>query len=235
MKNWIFISIIALLVVSCDKQRPECPGSNERAFAITGFTRINAGDAHHVTITKSDQFSIKASGCTEDLDDLELTLESNHILNIKYKNSKNIRYRVDFTITMPTLVSVNLSGASQGFINGFGGQNTVIRTVVSGASECSVSGTGINASFGHFRRITGFIFQAIPKAFTELFREASELRSYDVSATDVDISVSGSSTAYVRPLESIFAEASGSSVVYYKGTPATTHFETSGNSKIIRE
>jgi len=234
MKNWIFISIIALLVVSCDKQKPECPGSTERAFAITGFTRINAGDAHHVTITKSDQFSINASGCTEDLDDLELTLESNHILNIKYKNSKNNRYRVDFTITMPTLVSVNLSGASQGFINGFGGQNTVIRTVVSGASECSVSGTGINASFD-ISGASRVYLSGNTESLYGTISGASELRSYDVSATEVDISVSGSSTAYVRPLESIFAEASGSSVVYYKGTPTTTHFETSGNSKIIRE
>jgi hypothetical protein len=233
MKNWIFISITAIFIVSCDKKH-ECPASTERTFDLTGFTKINAGDAHQVTITKGDEFSIKARGCTVDLNDLELTLESNQILNIKYKNSWNDRYRVDFTITMPRLVSVNLSGASKGFISGFGGQNTVIRTVVSGASECSVSGTGINASVD----ISGASRVYLSGNTENLYGTisgASELRSYDVSATEVDITVSGSSTAYVRPLESIFADASGNSVVYYKGTPTTTHFETSGNSKIVRE
>jgi len=234
MKNLIFTSIIAILVVSCDKTKPECPGSTERTFAIADFTKINMGDAHVVTITKGDQFSIKASGCTDDLDDLELTLESNHILNIKYKNSRNHRYRVDFTITMPRLVSLNLSGASQGFISGFGGQNTVIRTVVSGASECSVSGTGINASVD-ISGASKVYLSGNTESLYGTISGASELRSYDVSATEVDITISGSSTAYVRPLESIFADASGNSVVYYKGTPTTTHFETSGNSKIIRE
>jgi hypothetical protein len=234
MKNLIVISIIAILVASCDKERRECPASTERTFAITDFTKINAGDAHHVTITKGDEFSIKASGCSDDLNDLELILESNHILNIKYKNYRTDRYRVDFTITMPSLVSVNLSGASKGFISGFGGQNSVIRTVVSGASECSVSGTGINASFDISGASKVFLSGNTESLYGTI-SGASELRSYDVAATEVDISLSGNSSAYVRPIESIFAEASGNSVVYYKGTPTTTHFETSGNSKIIRE
>ena len=233
MKNWIFISIIAILIVSCDKKH-ECPGSTERTFALTGFTKINAGDAHQVTIAKGDEFTIKASGCTVDLNDLELTLESNQILNIKYKNSRNNRYRVDFTITMPRLVSLNLSGASKGFISGFGGQNTVIRTVVSGASECSVSGTGINASVD-ISGASRVYLSGNTESLYGTISGASELRSYDVSATEVDITVSGSSAAYVRPLESFFVDASGNSLVYYKGTPTITHFETSGNSKIVRE
>jgi len=233
MKNWIFISITAIFIVSCDKKH-ECPGSTERTFDLTGFTKINAGDAHQVTITKGNEFSIKASGCTVDLNDLELTLESSQILNIKYKNSRNDRYRVDFTITMPRLVSVNLSGASKGTISGFGGQNTVIRTVVSGASECSVSGTGINASFD-ISGASRVYLSGNTESLYGTISGASELRSYDVSAMEVDITVSGSSAAYVRPLESFFVDASGNSLVYYKGTPTITHFETSGNSKIVRE
>jgi hypothetical protein len=147
MKNLILIFCVALLFASCDKEKQDCPGATEKTFAITGFTKVNAGDAHHITISKGSEFSIKANGCSSDLNDLEISLQSNHILNIKYKNFKNDRYRVDFTITMPLLVSANLAGASKGNISGFGGQNTVIRTVLSGASECTVSGTGINASF----------------------------------------------------------------------------------------
>ena len=234
MKNWILLATIAILVVSCDKGKQECPGSTERTFDITDFTKINAGDAHNVTISKGNEFSIKAYGCATDLDDLVLTLESNHIPDIKYKSSRNDRYRVDLTITMPRLVSLNLSGASKGFISGFGGQNSVIRTVISGASECSVTGTGINASFD-ISGASKLYLSGSTESLYGTISGASELRSYDVAATEVDISVLGSSSAYVRPIEVIYAEASGNSVVYYKGNPNTTHFETSGNSKIIRE
>ena len=234
MKNWILIFSVTLIFFSCDKEKQECPGATERTFAISGFTRVNTVDAHQVTITKGNEFSIKATGCAIDLNDLELTLEGNQMLNIKYKNFRNDRYRVDFTITMPLLVSANLSGASKGIISGFGGQNTVIRTVLSGASECSVSGTGINASFD-ISGASKLYLSGNTESLYGTISGASELRSYDVSATEVDISVSGSSKAYVRPLDFFFAEASGNSFVYYKGNPNTTHFETSGNSKIIHD
>lgn len=234
MKNWVLLFALTLLFASCDKEKQECPGSSEKTFAITGFTKVNAGDAHHVTITKGNEFSIRANGCTSDLNDLQLTLDANHILDIKYKNHKQNRYRIDFTITMPQLITVSLSGAAKGTISGFGGQNTVIRTILSGASECTVAGTGINASLD----ISGASKLVISGTTESLFGSvsgASQLEAYNVAATEVDIDVSGSSKAYVRPLEILFAAASGNSRIYYKGNPVTKHFETSGNGQIIQE
>jgi len=234
MKIWHFLVSLALLSVSCNKERKECPGSSEKSFTITGFTRVNAGDAHHVTITKGNEFSIKANGCTDDLNDLDLTLDANHILDIQYKNYKHNRYRVDFTITMPQLIGVNLSGAAKGTINGFGGQNTVIRTVLSGASECTVSGTGLNAAID-LSGASKLVLSGNTESLYGNISGASKLEAYNVAATEVDISVSGSSKAFVHPLQTFFAEASGDSRIYYKGNPATKHFETSGNGKIIQE
>lgn len=234
MKNWILLLCLAILVGSCDKENKECPSSTEQTFALTGFSRVNAGDAHHVTITKGTEFSIKASGCSNDLNDLELTIDANQSLEIKYKRYRKNRYRVDFSITMPTLTSVNLSGASKGFISGFAGQNSVIRTILSGASQCIMTGTGINASV----EISGASQLTLSGNTESLYGNisgASQLNAYGVAATEVDISVSGSSKAYVNPLESFFASASGSSQIYYRGNPTTKHFETSGNGKIIHE
>lgn len=234
MKNLLTFFSLALLLVSCDKEKQECPGSSEKTFAFTGFTRINLGDANTVTITKGNDFSIKANGCTADLNDLEVTLMSNQILDIKFRNYKRDRYRVDFTITMPSLVQLNLSGASKGNVNSFAGQNTVMRTVVSGASECTVNGTGINAAMD-VSGASKLILKGNTESLYGQISGASEVRAYDVNATEVDIDVSGSSKAYVRPLQVFFASASGASRIYYKGNPATTHFETSGNGKIIQE
>jgi hypothetical protein len=234
MKNLVLLLALTLLLASCDKEKQECPGSSEKTFAITGFTKVNAGDAHHVTISKGNEFSIRANGCTSDLNDLQLTLDANQILNIKYKNHKQNRYRIDFTITMPQLIAVGLSGAAKGTVSGFGGQNTVIRTILSGASECTVAGTGINASLD----ISGASKLVISGTTESLYGSvsgASQLEAYNVNATEVDIDVSGSSKAYVRPLEIFFAAASGNSRIYYKGNPVTKHFETSGNGQIIQE
>jgi Putative auto-transporter adhesin, head GIN domain len=234
MKNRVLSFALTLLLASCEKEKQECPGLSEKTFANTGFARINAGDAHHVTVFKGTEFSIKANGCTSDLNDLELTVDANHILDIRYKNHRKNRYRVDFTITMPLLVTVNLSGAAKGTINGFGGQNSVIRTVLSGASECTVSGTGINASL-NLSGASKLVISGNTESLYGSVSGASQLEAYDVAATEVDIDVSGSSKAYVRPLEVFFAAASGNSRIYYKGNPPTKHFETSGNGKIIRE
>ena len=234
MKNVVLFVYVALLFTSCNKEKQECPGSSEKTFAISGFTKINAGDAHQITIAKGNEFSIKANGCTGDLNDLELTVDGNHILDIRYKNYKQNRYRVDFLITMPQLIAANLSGAAKGTIHGFGGQNSVIRTVLSGASECTVTGTGINAAIDLSGASRLFLSGHTESLYGNI-SGASLLEAYDVAATEVDISVSGSSKAYVRPLEVFFAEATGSSHIYYKGNPVTKHFETSGNGRIIQE
>ncbi|RYG23706.1 MAG: DUF2807 domain-containing protein, partial [Chitinophagaceae bacterium] len=144
------------------------------------------------------------------------------------------RYRIDFTITLPTLVAVHLSGAAKGTVSGFQGQNSVIRTMLSGASECTLDGAGINVQVD----ISGASKLTASGTTDNLYGTisgASFLLAYGVAADEVDIAVSGSSKAYVAPVNSFFAEASGNSRIYYKGDPFTKHFETSGNAQIIKE
>lgn len=234
MKKIILLAGFALALFSCSKEKRECPGSAEKDFSLTGFTKINLGDANTVTITKGDNFSIKAKGCSNDLADLDLSIEPGQFLDIKFKSWRKERYRVDFVITLPTLVGVNLSGASKATVSGFQGQNTVIRTLLSGASECTLNGAGINVQID----ISGASKLTASGATESLYGSisgASTLEAYGVNATEVDITASGNSKAYVRPLERFFAEASGNSRIYYKGNPAAKHFETSGNGKIVQE
>lgn len=234
MKKFIIYGALALVVFSCKKENRDCPGSTEQSFSLTGFTKINAGDANTVTIRKGDVFSVIARGCANDLADLDLSIDAGHFLNIKFKNYEKNHYRVDFDITIPTLVAVNLSGAAKGNVSGFRGQSFVIRTVLSGASECILNGAGINVAID-ISGASKLIASGTTESLYGTISGASSLEAYGVNATEVDISVSGSSKAYVSPTHIIFAEASGNSRVYYKGNPVTTHFETSGNGKVIHE
>jgi Protein of unknown function (DUF2807). len=234
MKKIFFPLLIALAAFSCSKEKRECPGSIEKSFDFTDFQRIKLGDANTVKITKGDTYSIKAKGCSNDIADLAIDVEGGQTLNIRFRNHRQNRYRIDFEITMPALLSVNLSGASKGDISGFQGQQTVIRTILSGASECKLDGAGSNVSVD----ISGASVLNVTGSTESLYgviSGASKLESYGLASTEVDLSVSGSSKAWVKPVDAIYIEASGASRVYYKGNPAVKEFNTSGDGRVIQE
>ncbi len=235
MKKFMLYLGVSLMVVACNKEKRECPGATEKSFDLSGFHRINIGDANTVTITKGTDFSIRAKGCADDLADLDLKVTANQgALDIKFKNHRDNRYRVDFIITMPLLTNLHLSGAAKGDVSGFQGQNTVIRTILSGASECRLDGLGVNLSV----EISGASKLTAVGNTENLYGSisgASSLDAYGATADEVDIMVSGSSKAWVKPVSSFFADASGDSRIYYKGNPTVKHLETSGNGRIIQE
>lgn len=234
MKKMILLSALVLALASCEKEKRECPGATEKTFALSGFHRIDAGETFALTITKGNDFSVKASGCADDLADLDLSVSPTGTLALKYKQYKKDRYRVDFAITLPEFGILKLSGASRATINGFAGQPNLITSVLSGDAECTVNGTAVNAQIS----LSGTSVLHITGNTESLYGNVSEnarLNSYGTSATEVDISVSGTGKAYVKPVERLFAEASGESRIYYKGNPPVTHFETSGNGRIIHE
>ena len=235
MKNWILFSVVALLFASCNKDNREYPNPVEQTFNLTGFRKINAGESFNVTITQGADFSIKAKGRPADLADLNLSVvPAGNILEIKYNHYEPTRYRVDFTITLPVLSQLNLSGNGKGTINGFADQSSSLQTVLSGNAELNLTGTAINLPVD----LSGNAKLNVSGNTLSLYGNISgnaALHAYDVIATDVDISVSGNAHAYVFPQQSFFADASGESRVFYKGNPVQTNLTTSGNGKIIRE
>lgn len=234
MKKWIVLSCLLVVLAACEKEKRTCAAQEERNYSITGFSKIAAGETFRITVIQGESFQVKAVGCPNDLDDLRVVNGTGGILSFEYDRFDNDRQPVDITLVLPHLVSIQLSGAARAEINGFAGQQSVIRNVLTGVSECNMTGTGINAqvelsgtSVLHLSGDTESLYGTITGA--------ARLHGYDVRATEVDISTSGTARAYVQPTQIIFAEASGESRVYYRGNPPTTHFSTSGNGKVINE
>jgi hypothetical protein len=235
MKNIILLpGMLLFLLTSCEKDSKECPGAIEKSFSLSGFNKINVGGTFTVNVVKGNDFSIKASGCADDIADLDVHIEPGNSLDIEYDRYKPGRYRVDFTITLPQLVSLNLSGVAKGTVNGFQGQNTVIRSIISGEAVCNVFGTGINAQVELSGEATLHLSGATQNLYGTISGN-SRLEATEVAADEVDISASGTSKVYVRPLQSFFAEVSGESRVYYHGNPPVKHFVSSGNGKVIQQ
>ena len=234
MKKWILYSATAILLAACEKEKKECPGAIEQEFTLTDFSRIKAGGTFSVTIDKGNNYNIKARGCADDIADLDLAVSNSGWLDINYKKFKSGRYRVDLFITVPQLASIDLSGAAQASIIGFGGQPTVIRNILSGASVCTMNGTAINANI----ELSGSSVLHLSGNTESLYGNITgnaNLNSFNTEATEVDINVSGAAKAYVQPVQRFFAEASGDSRIYYKGNPPATNLVTNGNGRIIHE
>lgn len=235
MRNTMLVAgLLLFLLTACEKENKECPGAIEQTFALVGFNKISAGETFTVTVIKGNDFQVKATGCPDDLAELDLTIEPGNALDIKYESYRANRYRVDFTITLPQLVSLNLSGIAKGTVSGFQGQNSVIRNIISGDAECSVNGTGINAQV----ELSGEGILNILGVTENLYGTISgnsRLNAYELAADEVDISTSGTSKSFVKPLQNLFAEASGESRVYYRGNPPVKNIVTSGNGKVIQQ
>ncbi|HVZ25069.1 MAG TPA: DUF2807 domain-containing protein [Sediminibacterium sp.] len=227
-------SLLALFIVACNKQSANCPATVQQSFDLTGFSKIYAGGSFIINITQANNFSITANGCAQDINDLDLSITNGNILHLAYKSYRQHRSTVTFTITLPVLAAINLSGNANSTITGFQGQNTVIRYILSGNGSCSSDGAGINEQIELSGNATLTLGGATENLYGNLSGNA-RLNGYNLAATEVDISSSGQAKAYVVPLQNLYADASGESIIYYKGNPVVTYFQTSGNGKIIQQ
>jgi hypothetical protein len=232
LKKWMLLPSLLLFLFSCRKDRDHSPVI-EKEINLTGFNKIYAGERFNLVVTKGNDFHIKVKGPTNSVNDIDWNV-ANTILDIQYKHYENNRPKVDVIITLPVLVQVTLSGAGTGTINGFQGVTNVVRTVLSGASKCTLNGTGINTQI----EISGASQLDANGSTASLYGNisgAGKLNAYDLTATEVDISASGASEARVKVEQTLFAEATGGSRIYYRGTPTVKNIQTSGGGQVIQQ
>lgn len=232
LKSLVLLPILSLVLFSCEKNVDNSPVI-EREFDLTGFNKISAGEQFKLTVTKGNDFFIKVKGPTNSVNEMDVNV-SNNILNIGYTRHRNNRPVIEVTITLPVLSTVHLSGAATGNVSGFEGSPIVMRAILSGASILQLTGTGINTSV-EISGASRLDVSGITESLSGNISGAGRLDAYDLQADEVDITVSGGSTAYVSVGNSLFVVASGGSKVYYKGDPVTKNIEATGGSQVIKE
>jgi hypothetical protein len=232
LRKWLLLPSLLLFAFCCRKNTDNSPVI-EKEINITGFNKVYASERFNVTITRGTAFSVKVKGPSNSVNDIDWSV-ANNILDIEYNHYQGNRPRVDIAITLPMLVQLNLSGAAAGTVNGFNAVSNVIRTVLSGASKCLLNGTGVSTQV----EISGASELTINGATESLYGNisgAGKLAAYDVTSTEVDLSVSGGSEAKVKVSDRLFVEVAGGSRVYYKGSPAIKNVQTSGGGQVIQE
>lgn len=179
---------------------------------LSGFTGIDAGGAIEVLVTAQEDFKVEVEADDNVQDHIKTTI-ADGILRIymedKYSYSNTtVRVRV----SMPDLKLLDISGASNAKVAKVKADDLVVD--VSGASKVTMEGSS--------KRLVGDV------------SGASSLVAEQLSVETVLIEASGASNGYVNATESLTADASGASAIYYYGNPKTTAVETSGASSIKR-
>lgn len=231
LKSGIVLLVLVLSLLSCKKQRDESPVI-EKDFILAGFNKIYAGEKLKLTITRGNDFNVKARGHANDVNDIDMSV-ANNILNISYAHDRERRSEPELFITVPMILQLNLSGAAIGTLNDFQNTGNVIRTVLSGASRCTLNGSSINMQID----ISGnseLKINGSAKGLYGIVSGESKLEACDLSANKVDISASGGSEARVTAIQSLSAEASGGSCIYYKGDPQAKNVQMNNGGQVYK-
>jgi len=221
----------SLVISSCNEEDPGPRQSDSRRYDIVDFDRIVTGDAMVINIKQGSNFSVQADGDRRNLDDL-MVYKTGSTLVIRYEHFEKRQYHTSLNITLPNLVGSDFSGAVNAQISGFSNIQQ-FDLVLSGASlaqltmevselKCSLSGASQLRLTGNGERLHGTI------------TGASLLSAFDYPSVDAKLIVSGASHAKVSVSQKLDVNASGASLVMYRGNPQL-EIETSGESIVKQE
>lgn len=205
-----------------------------RTFSVSDFNKLSMGSAFKIDVKQGKQYSVKATGQSDDLKDIEAKVVGG-TLKIGYKGNnwgKN-RKTVNIDIVMPALEGVDFSGACKAVVNTFTGVKSM-GIEVSGASSVTMSFSAPKTSFD----LSGASTLSLNGQSDVLNGEvsgASSFKGEQFPAKEVNIDASGASSAFVMASASIHAEASGASRIRYGGSVKDIHSSTSGASSIKRD
>ena len=231
----LFMAGLALAMASC--QYDEDPGplqELEQDYAMSGFDRLEMGDALHVTVEQGTEYAVHVKGDRRNLEDL-VVRRSGNTLEMKYKNGwrwlRHRNYETHVTIVMPSLLSVRFSGAATTSVYGF--ETDDFHLSLSGAATCNLN---IMAGHSDFDLSGASTLNVTGSASTmrATLSGASMLSGFEYAIEEADIDASGASDVRVNAAQYLKVNVSGASDVVYRGSP-TLAISTSGASRVQPE
>lgn len=223
--------------------------TEERDFS--DFTRVEVGSAFEVEIVQSDEFSISITADDNLFDYIQVSKRGT-TLKIDVKPAvifRSTTYRAE--ITMPELLGLELSGATQGTITGF---ETIEDIEVSGASSLELEeilAGDMTFDISGASRINGEVdaddieFDVSGASTVRLqgtagdieldLSGASNAELEDFPVSDADVNLSGASRATVNVNGRLDIDLSGASKLTYTGNPTIGDVDISGASTMKNE
>ncbi len=204
---------------------------DSKKFSETGFTKLSMGSAFNITVTQGKTYNITVQGRSEDINDLKASVK-NGVFYLGYQTNGFSRFHrsVSVDITMPTLESVEFSGATKVNVSKFehvkkmdvaiSGASQVVMNFTTSKVNMELSGASSLTLIGSCDILNGEV------------SGASSFKGKGFSCKEVNIDASGASKALVLASNSVHAKASGASSVRYSGSASDIHSSTSGASSV---
>lgn len=229
--SFLVALVSAFVLTSCYTEDPGPIQEFKKQFTEVDFDRLEMGDAFEITVVQGSLFEIEASGDRRNIDDLEVIKEGTTLI-IRYTENRNRRHNTSINIKMPSLRSVTFSGASHSKIEGFSDLE-MFDINLSGASICQLD---VDASHVH-AIVSGASYLYMNGTGEDIHADlsgASVLKAFQYPVTHAIIRASGASDGHVMVTDNLTANASGASVIIYRGDPAVDS-EVSGASTVRKD
>jgi hypothetical protein len=229
-----FLSFLPLLLITINLVALQSPTSKN--FKVNSFQSLEIGNAFEIHVQKGNAFSITALGRNEDLQDIEIKQNGNHVQ--VYRDTKwswgwnKESKKVILKIVMPKMNHGDFSGASKVFIKGFTDEEQV-RLSFSGASKLEIGEINADKLILDFSGASKANLAGHVGKLEVETSGASHLALDDLYARDVDVNSSGASHIQVNAQKTLTVDASGASKITYKGRPIINK-DVSGASFVQR-
>jgi len=227
----VLILLAAISLTSCYTEDPGPLQETERQYTVTDFDRLEIGDAMHIHVQQGNFFEITARGDRRNINDLEVYKEGSTLM-VRFDNDRNRHHDTYIDITMPDVLSVNFSSASDSKVSGFYDLET-LNVYVSGASVCQ-----LNVDAASIHSVVSGASQLNLRGSGEVLNAeltgASMLQAFSYPVNHVTINASGASDGRVMVSDQLDVIASDASIIIYRGEPSVTS-EVSGSSTVRQD
>ncbi|WP_375437827.1 GIN domain-containing protein [uncultured Hymenobacter sp.] len=210
-------------------------GSGRRTYKEEDFDGVSVLGPYRVVIRTGSTYQVKAAGDTNDLDDLRIEREGSKLVvrprNRNFMGGSNWRSadKVLITIETPELDRLELVGAAQADVQGFGSGD--LRVEQAGASQLRLQGDFNKLDID----LAGACRASLEGKADELSVDGAggcELAAANFTTRSADINMVGGSKARLRVTENLKADAIGASVIEYSGNPSDVTKDATGASSV---
>jgi len=192
-------------------------GEFVKQFEVANFRSINIGGAFLIRIQKGDSFKVVADGREDDVDDIEVKVENGQLRIGNQNKSKrfNNTHRVGLTITLPTVETIDLSGATLAKVTGFNNVNE-LKVGIAGASKTviDIDAQKLNLNVSGASKVE---LHGSAKNLDADLAGTCTLDAEQMQIQSADVSASGVSKASLGNIPNLRSNTSGFSKIQRQG------------------
>ena len=230
---YLVLASICGLLSSCDYEHVSAKGEvTTRDLSLSGYNGLKVSNAFDVYLTFSETEEHISIEANDNLHDRIVVAREGDDLIIKLKRFTTIKGKPTLKayISTKNIKDFNLSGASTVTLGDIWDTNKG-KIELSGSSEFSgeINATHLDINMGGASKAD--IYGNVESLYADL-SGASDLRDYDLMSERLNIELSGASEAFLSAQESIDIDASGASVLNYKGDAVINHKKLNGSSRL---